>query len=41
MKTIRGALYLDPHSKPAAALFLNARARLREKTGEANPPVSE
>ena len=41
MKTIRGALYLDPHSKPAGELFLNARARLREKTGLANPPVSE
>jgi hypothetical protein len=41
MKTIRGALYLDPHSKPAAALFLNARARLREQTGQAKPRVSE
>jgi len=38
-KTIRGALYLDPHSGPASQLFLNARARLREKTGEANPAV--
>jgi O-antigen ligase len=41
MKTIRGALYLDPHSTPASTLFLNARARLREKTGEANPQVSK
>ena len=38
-KTIRGALYLDPHSGPASQLFLNARARLREKTGQANPPA--
>jgi len=30
IKTIRGALYLDPHSGPASQLFLNARARLRE-----------
>jgi hypothetical protein len=35
--TIRGALYLDPHSKPAAQLFMSARARLREKTGQAQP----
>jgi hypothetical protein len=41
VKTIRGALYLDPHSKPASALFLNARARLREKSGTAQPEVSE
>jgi hypothetical protein len=41
VKTIRGALYLDPHSKPASALFLNARARLREKSGTAQPQVSE
>jgi hypothetical protein len=40
MKTIKGALYLDPHSKPATALFLTARARLREKTGTAQPDVS-
>ena len=39
VKTIRGALYLDPHSQPASALFLNARARQREKTGRANPAV--
>ena len=40
MKTIRGALYLDPHSGPASQLFLNSRARLREKTGEANPTAA-
>ena len=40
LETIRGALYLDPHSKPASALFLTARARLREKTGTAQPDVS-
>jgi hypothetical protein len=41
IRTIRGALYLDPHSKQATGLFLNARARLREKTGEPNPKVNE
>jgi len=40
IRTIRGALYLDPHSKPASDLFLNARARLREKTGQSNPQVN-
>jgi len=37
LKTIRGALYIDPHSRPAGELFLNARTRLREKTGVADP----
>ena len=37
IKTIRGALYLDPHSQPASALFLNARARQREKTAPGEP----
>jgi hypothetical protein len=41
LQTIRGALYVDPQSKPARALFLDARARLREKTGLANPGISE
>jgi hypothetical protein len=41
LKTVRGALYLDPHSQPASALFLNASARLREKTGQANPAVQD
>ena len=35
LETIRGALYIDPHSRPASELFLNARARLREKTAQA------
>ncbi|HEX6652046.1 MAG TPA: O-antigen ligase family protein [Thermoleophilaceae bacterium] len=41
IRTIRGALYLDPHSGAASQLFLNARARVREKTGKAseNQPV--
>jgi O-antigen ligase len=34
LETIRGALYIDPHSRPASDLFLNARARLREKTAQ-------
>ena len=37
IKTIRGALYLDPHSQPASQLFLTARARQREKTAQATP----
>jgi tetratricopeptide (TPR) repeat protein len=41
LETIRGGLYLDPHSRPAGELFLNARARLREKTGLAQPGISE
>jgi tetratricopeptide (TPR) repeat protein len=41
LETIRGVLYLDPHSRPARELFLNARARLREKTGLADPGISE
>ncbi len=34
-QTVRGTLYLDPRSQPAAALFLEARAREREKQAEA------
>jgi tetratricopeptide (TPR) repeat protein len=30
LETLRGALYLDPFSKPAQGLFLEARARQRE-----------
>jgi O-Antigen ligase len=41
LETIRGTLYLDPHSTPARDLFLNARARLREKSGVAQPGVSD
>jgi O-Antigen ligase len=41
LKTVRGALYLDPHSQPASALFLHANARLREKTGQAKPAVQD
>jgi hypothetical protein len=40
LETIRGALYVDPHSRPASELFLNARARLREKTGQADPNLA-
>jgi hypothetical protein len=35
LETIRGALYIDPHSRLASELFLNARARLREKQAQA------
>ena len=41
LETLRGALYLDPHSVPARELFLDARARQREKAGTAKPQVNE
>jgi hypothetical protein len=41
LETLRGALYLNPHSVPARNLFLDARARQREKAGSANPGLNE
>jgi tetratricopeptide (TPR) repeat protein len=41
LETLKGLLYIDPQSNAARTLFLNARARLREKTGLANPDVNE
>jgi hypothetical protein len=41
LRTIQGALYLDPHSPAARQLFLNARARQREQAAAAQPSVSE
>ena len=41
LETLRGALYLNPHSGPARALFLDARARQREKAGTAKPQLNE
>jgi hypothetical protein len=41
LDTLKGLLYIDPQSRPGRELFLNARARLREKTGQAQPGVSE
>ncbi|HMJ97420.1 MAG TPA: O-antigen ligase family protein [Thermoleophilaceae bacterium] len=41
VETIRGALYLDPHSRAASQIFLDARAREREKAGSADPAVNE
>jgi MFS family permease len=41
LETLKGLLYLDAQSRPGRDLFLNARARLREKTGQAQPDVSE
>ena len=41
LDTIRGALYLDPHSKASSKLFLDARARQREKAGSADAGLSE
>lgn len=37
VETVRGALYLDPHSRAAQQLFLDARARQRELSGSAKP----
>ena len=41
LETIRGALYLDPHSRAASQLFLDSRARQREKTGAVEPGLNE
>ena len=41
LETLRGVLYLTPHSRPAHALFLDARARQREKAGRARPGLNE
>jgi hypothetical protein len=41
LETLRGALYLNPHSGPGSALFLDARARQREKAGTAQPGLNE
>ena len=35
LETVQGALYLDPLSAPARQLFLDARARAREKHAQA------
>ncbi len=37
-QTIRGALYLDPHSLSARQLFLEARASQREDAAEQAQP---
>ena len=39
LETLKGLLYIDPKSRPGQALFLNARARLREKTGSVRSPI--
>jgi O-antigen ligase/polysaccharide polymerase Wzy-like membrane protein len=39
--TIRGALYLDPHSRATRQLFLDSRARQREKAGSTDPTLNE
>jgi tetratricopeptide (TPR) repeat protein len=41
LETIRGMLYLDPHSRSGRQLFLDARARQREKAGSAQPGLNE
>jgi MFS family permease len=41
LETVHGALYLDPHSKAASQLFLDSRARLREKSGATDPGLNE
>jgi len=41
LETLRGVLYLNPHSGPGRQLFLDARARQREKAGAAQPGLNE
>ena len=41
LETLKGLLYIDPQSRSGRELFLSARARLREKTGTAQPQVNE
>jgi hypothetical protein len=41
LATLRGALYLNPHSAPMQGLFLDARARQREQAGTAKPGLNE
>ena len=41
LETLRGALYLNPHSDVIRSLFLDARARQREKAGTAQPGLNE
>jgi MFS family permease len=41
LETLEGALYLNPHSGLATKLFLDARARQREKAGTAQPNLNE
>lgn len=41
LETLKGMLYLDPKSIPGRSLFLDARARLREKTGTSQPDVND
>src|ERR687897_419113 len=41
LETLDAVLYLDPHSRQARELFLGARARLREQTGQAMPQLDE
>jgi MFS family permease len=41
LETLKGALYLNPHSGPASKLFIDARARQREKAGTAKPNLNE
>jgi hypothetical protein len=39
LETVRAVIYLDPHSPRGRDLFGRARARLREKTGQAQPSI--
>jgi tetratricopeptide (TPR) repeat protein len=38
LETLQGALYIDPRGHQARQIFLNARARIREKTAGAQQP---
>ena len=39
LETVRGVLFLDPLSRPGGQLFLEARARARQKQAEEQPPT--
>jgi hypothetical protein len=41
LETMKGVLYLDPHSRAGREVFLSARARLREQTGLAQPGLND
>ena len=41
LETLKGLLYIDRQSRAGRELFLNARARLREQSGQAQPQVNE
>ena len=41
LETVQGAIYLNPNAEAPRRVFFDARARLREKTGTAEPGLNE